>query len=73
MVSKMVETEVSIKCDNPECGKEVESDSVEGQEFISIGHVCGYGSAFGDNKRVELDLCDSCFKNLLGHLARVYE
>ena len=39
--------------------------------MTSIGFVAGYASIFGDENRVELDLCESCLHDTLGMWLRI--
>ena len=41
-------------------------NTLEAQEFISIEHKAGYASIFGDSIEITIDLCQHCFKELLG-------
>jgi hypothetical protein len=54
-------------CDS--CGKEYFYDRLgdiyELQEFFHIDRVGGYGSIFGDEDRLKLDICQHCFKEML--------
>ena len=59
----------SIVCDA--CGVTAEADSMEAQEFLSYSSVGGYASVFGDGARVNVDLCQHCFKSLLGSAIHV--
>lgn len=54
-------------CDvcNMECGKD---DYANWQEFHHIRFTGGYGSYFGDRIEVKLDICDKCFKDILGNI-----
>ncbi|CAM8664639.1 hypothetical protein MCEMSEM18_01308 [Comamonadaceae bacterium] len=56
----------SLICDR--CGREADQDGqdCEFQEFTSIQYRAGYGSVFGDGKRIEVDLCQHCVKDTLG-------
>lgn len=59
-------------CDK--CGFSIISDDedfVNWQEFIHIRHDCGYGSIFGDTSNLTLDLCQDCFKELLGSYCHI--
>jgi len=56
------------KCDR--CGELSNIDDSEFKEFLSIDHVCGYGSVFGDGERIAVDLCQRCVKNILGEWLR---
>lgn len=71
IVSTTQEVVTAIKCDN--CRKifNVDCDLFELQEFISISHTGGFGSIFGDMTNIELDICQNCFKNILGDIVRL--
>jgi len=60
----MIETAAKI-CDRCGLRAEVRDVDFEFCEFISIRHLGGYGSVIGDGARVEIDLCQHCFKALL--------
>jgi hypothetical protein len=60
---------VSITCDV--CGRGAALDDYEGQEFISVDMVAGYGSVFGDMNKVEFDMCQHCLQERLGQFVRV--
>lgn len=66
-----VQEPASIICDR--CGRRAEngSDSFEFSEYVSIDHVCGYGSIIEDGSRFEIDLCQYCVKALLCDYARI--
>ena len=70
---RKVEVDVvdEIECDM--CHIKVMEESVGAGSFISIKQYCGYGSIFGDGNEIELDLCDKCFKETLGHVVRIKE
>jgi len=73
-VDRTIEQDVclSITCDV--CGKAfLSNDIFETQEFVYIRQSCGYGSVFGDTNEIELDMCQYCFKELLGKYARIKE
>jgi hypothetical protein len=38
----------------------------ETQEMLVWQNMCGYGSVFGDGAHIQLILCQSCVKDLLG-------
>lgn len=66
-VSK-VET-VEKVCDK--CGFKTDSDNfVEWQEFQYFYYQGGYGSVLGDLTELEADLCQRCYKDLLGPYLR---
>lgn len=58
----------SIKCNK--CGRIIslteQKDFVEIQEMFSYYFTGGYGSVFGDECSYRIDLCQNCFKELLG-------
>lgn len=71
-----IEKEVctSITCDI--CEKEFinnETNTYEIQEFTYIRKNCGYGSIFGDEEEIELDVCQNCLKDILGKYIRYKE
>ena len=41
-------------------------DSLEVQEFVYIRHCGGFRSVFGDGSVMRIDMCQHCFKKLLG-------
>lgn len=58
-----------IICDK--CQKKITPDDViEWQEVLSYRTVGGYGSVWGDGNEVELDLCQSCAKEVVGPYIR---
>lgn len=61
-----VEVLYAYICDK--CGREAkDADNIlEAQEFVSIEHKAGYASIFGDGNELTIDLCQHCFKELLG-------
>lgn len=56
-------------CDR--CGSEAGRQEAAFQEFASIDQVAGYGSVFGDGNRIQLELCPTCLKELVGAWIRV--
>jgi len=68
-----VQEPASITCDR--CGRSAENEpnNFEFEEFLSIDHVCGYGSIIGDGTRLQLDLCQHCVKELLLPFVRLGE
>ena len=58
----------SVTCDI--CGKTYfNSDNIgefEIQEFLYFNNICGYGSVFGDETKISLDICQHCLKEKLG-------
>lgn len=73
-ILQVSETPVSIECDV--CKKEYFYDSentseiFEIQEFVIIRLIGGYGSVFGDEEEVEIDICQNCFKEKFGEYVR---
>jgi hypothetical protein len=66
-------TELELKkiiCDS--CKKEY-MDEFEIQEFISIDKECGYGSIFGDENVLKIDLCQYCVKKHFGSLLTIFQ
>jgi len=68
-----VQEAASITCDRCGRSEENESNNFKFQEFLSIDHVCGYGSIVGDGTRFQLDLCQYCVKEVLSPFARLIE
>lgn len=65
---------IEISCDV--CGKsyslnENELTSLEIDEFIRIDRIGGYSSIFGDMSRIQIDICQVCFKEKLGDHIRL--
>jgi len=58
-----------IVCDKCKKIFSKEDDWIDWQEFFSLGNLGGYGSIFGDGVDVHIDLCQHCFKELLGKYA----
>lgn len=63
----------SITCDVCKKTYDVEKDWEETQEFVSVNQGCGYGSVFGDGNIMLVDICQHCFKKLLGEYVRFKE
>lgn len=59
----------SLTCDR--CGKTVEVDDPQAVDFLQLDEVGGYESPFGDGSRIEVDLCPSCVKEVLGPWLRI--
>ena len=66
---KVVSVVHHIRCDR--CGKETECGEVGFEQMTSIGLDAGYGSIFGDENRVGVDLCETCVRDTLGIWLRV--
>ena len=60
-----------IECDR--CGKEVfpSEDELDSQEAIHFEFTGGFSSVFGDGTTIYLDLCQHCFKEVLGEYVQV--
>jgi len=56
----------SITCDK--CGFDILGDDFERYEYFHIHHSCGYGSIFGDGNEINIDLCQVCFKKMIGNI-----
>jgi hypothetical protein len=67
LVTVQREEVISIECDK--CHGVFE-DTIDLQEFHHIRFTGGYGSVFGDETRVECDLCQRCLKELVGGFCR---
>lgn len=59
---------VAMVCDV--CDTEYE-DELEQGEFISLMHICGYNSVFGDGSVASIDICQYCVRSKLGQFIRV--
>jgi len=72
-VRQVVEVTDNIECDV--CHKifDPKLDIFETQEFLYIDFRGGYGSVFGDENKVECDICQRCLKELLGKYLRIGE
>lgn len=53
------------------CGMESDADSGEGREFFCVDTIGGYDSVFGDATRIQVDICQHCFKTAFGKYARL--
>lgn len=59
-----------LRCDR--CGAEAQHGVDEGfNNFLQIDFNTSWGSAIGDGTHVELDLCHSCLKGILGQWLRL--
>lgn len=59
----------SITCDV--CKTTHSTDEMYTDEFFSFNSIGGYTSVFGDGNQIEIDVCQDCFKKLLGNYARI--
>ena len=70
-----VERIEAIECDH--CKREVctgDGDWMDGYyEFIAVRHRCGWGSRLDDGLRIEADLCQDCWIEMLEPFARIHE
>ena len=62
-----VETVVSVTCDK--CHNEIEESDFD--DMINVEFIGGYSSIFGDGVKVSVDLCQRCFKALVGPYCQV--
>ena len=61
----------SVTCDV--CKNAIPLDDIlELQEMVSIEFVGGYGSVFGDGEQVSIDMCQDCFKEILGEFVTTF-
>ncbi len=73
--TKEIEQPVAKICDK--CKRRATTDVnnenglFEWQEFHHIRFVGGYGSVFGDEARVECDLCQHCLKEMIESFCRI--
>ena len=69
---KVCKTTEVLSCQCDKCKKIiVATDHMEYQEMHHIHFTGGYGSIFGDESRVECDLCQSCLQEMIGKFARI--
>lgn len=57
---KLVELTCSV------CGLDLLNDELEEQESVCFADVGGFNSVFGDGNEISIDICQHCFKRLLG-------
>jgi len=63
---------VLAACACDRCGRRMNPDEPgEWQERLSIDHLGGFESVFGDGNTVSLDLCQRCFQDVLGAWLRI--
>ncbi|MDC8773341.1 hypothetical protein [Roseateles albus] len=60
-----------IRCDR--CDRLTQDGEVEFHETVSIEVTAGYGSIFGDGKKVQIDLCQHCLYLTLGRWLRIVD
>ena len=71
IVEREIQTLESITCDV--CKKVIRNkDFVEFDEIVSIEFIGGYGSVFGDGEQVSIDMCQDCFKKILGEFVTTF-
>ena len=59
-----------LRCDR--CDAEAQHNVGDGfNNFLSIGFDASWGSALGDGKRIEIDLCHGCLQQVLGPWLRI--
>ncbi len=69
---KPVEKVIGIVCDK--CKKEYYyENNLETDEFVFLSFTGGYSSIFGDGKKVEVDICQHCLKEITKDFIRVSE
>ena len=69
---RSVTTTALAACTCDRCQRRLTPDEPgEWQERLSIDHVCGFDSIFGDGNLVCLDLCQDCVRDLLGKWLRI--
>jgi len=66
---KTLQIPEALVCDS--CGKEVNVDDFDFQEFLRIDFLGGYSSVFGDENQVQCDLCQECVKQRFGDCLRI--
>jgi len=62
----IVEEEKLVEFNCSVCGMDLLADEMELQETFSFTNFGGYSSVFGDGSMVSIDMCQHCFKRLLG-------
>ena len=70
-VDREIDEVTSVVCDK--CGKEYGPNDFETQEFHHIRFTGGYASVFGDETKVECDLCQHCLHEMIGDISRKEE
>ena len=64
-IRQTVKVNGAIECDVCHKGFDPEVDIFETQEFLCIDFRGGYGSVFGDENKVQCDICQHCLKELI--------
>ena len=68
-IRKTVQQLSALVCDK--CGKRIEADdTMEMQETLTLVIHGGYAAVLGDGMTYDLDLCQVCVKDVLGHYLR---
>ncbi|MBC8641573.1 hypothetical protein IAG25_32640 [Caballeronia sp. EK] len=65
---KLVSVVSACTCDR--CQRRMTPGEPEWDEKVSISYKAGYYSTFGDGRKIEVDLCQHCFKETLGTWVR---
>jgi len=53
------------------CGQDLLADEMELQETFSFSQIGGYSSVFGDGASISIDICQHCFKKMLGQYCTI--
>jgi len=53
------------------CGLDFIENTLEAEEAISIHKFGGYSSIYGDGSEYYLDMCQHCFKKILGQYVNI--
>lgn len=67
-IEEVKEQILEVECDS--C-KSKTDDPMEISNFHHINFSAGFGSIFGDMNKVEADICDLCFHDLISSFARI--
>lgn len=72
---RVVDRIEAIECNRCKRQARVEDENWtdEYHEFVAVKHQCGFGSRLGDLLRVEADLCQDCWIEMLKSFARIHE
>lgn len=68
MEEKWISTTVAIICDS--CNRKYD-DLMEMQEFLSFDTIGGFNSIHGDGTRIQTDICQYCYPEILGKCLRI--
>lgn len=58
-----------ISCDR--CGFEASNEDMSFESIRSLKFCAGYASPLGDGNNVEIDICESCLRDVLGQWLRI--